>query len=206
MYFRKFGIWLLACLVVIAFVSTPGVASAAEILQQATQGIPTVTGTSTGPMVTVRSDGEPFVNVRSGPGMFYDKIGVLLAGQQLPAKGKSAGGDWIQVEYQGVEGSVAWVYASFVNLTPGSLPVVEPPSTPTPQVTSTIDPTLAAQFTVTAQATRLPTFTEPAPLVIPTYETASSGSFLGNIPVGMVIVSLGAIGLLLMVIVLTQGR
>lgn len=206
MRFRIPGICLLAGLVTLLFISTPGIAEAAEILQQSTETLPTVTGTSPGPMVTVRSDGESFVNVRSGPGMFYDKIGVLLAGQQLPAKGKSAGGDWIQVEYQGVEGSVAWVYASFVNLTPGMLPVVEPPSTPTPQVTATIDPTLAAQFVITAQATRLPTFTEPAPLMIPTYENSTSGSFLGTIPVGMVIVTLAAIGVLLMVIVLTQGR
>lgn len=206
MRFRIMKYCLLAALVVLGFASTPYVVSAGKLYQAVTEVIPTVTGTPGGPMVTVRSDGETFVNVRSGPGLFYDIIGVLLAGQQLPAKGKSSGGDWIQVEYQGVEGSVAWVYASFVNLTPGTLPIVEPPSTPTPQMTATIDPTMAAQFIVTAQATRLPTFTEPAPLTIPTYEDIGTGNLMSTIPIGMVIVSFAAIGFLLMLFVITQGR
>jgi uncharacterized protein YraI len=197
------GFFTILTLFVVA--STRSNVSASAPMQEATQ-IATVTGTASGPVVTVRSDGEAFVNVRSGPSLFYDKIGVLLAGQQLPAKGKSSGGDWIQVEYQGVEGGVAWVYAPFVNLSPGTLPVVEPPATPTPRVTATIDPTLAAQFVVTAQATRLPTFTEPAPLVISTYEDSSTQSVLRTIPIGMIIVSFAALGILLMLFVLSLGR
>ncbi|MCJ7624570.1 MAG: SH3 domain-containing protein, partial [Anaerolineaceae bacterium] len=68
-----------------------------------------MTSSPAGPFVTVRSDQEQYINVRSGPGIFYEKVGVILAGQQLPAKGRSAGGDWILVEYLGVPGSVAWV-------------------------------------------------------------------------------------------------
>jgi hypothetical protein len=174
--------------------------------QQPTGEIATVTSTPQGPMVTAREDGEAFVNLRSGPGLFYDKIGVLLAGQQVPAKGRSSGGDWILVEYPGVPGGVAWVYAPFVNLSPGELPMVEPPPTPTPLVTSTIDPTLAAQFVVTSEPTRLPTFTIPPPLVIPTYTVEARYGILSKIPLGLIIISFAAIGILLGLFALSQGR
>ena len=59
-------------------------------------------------------------------------------------------------------------FSLFCVTDPGPLPIVEPPPSPTPQYTATIDPTLAAQFVITIQPTRLPTFTEPAPIVIPT--------------------------------------
>lgn len=205
----RFWIYSLCIFIVLLlglFVFTPFGVMAEHSFQEATQTMPTVTGTPSGPIVTVRSDGESFVNVRSGPGLFYDKIGVLLTGQQLSAKGRSSGGDWILVDYPGVEGGVAWVYASFVNISPGALSIVEPPPTPTAQVTSTIDPTLAAQFIKTVEATRLPTFTDSAPLVIATYEASDQQGLLGNIPIGMVIVSFAALGILLMLFVLTQGR
>jgi hypothetical protein len=190
-----FGFFLLA---------QPVSVDARNLLQQ-TQPLPTVTSTVDGPIVTVRSDQEQFINVRSGPGIFYDKIGVILAGQQLPAKGRSTGGDWILVEYPGVPGSEAWVYAPFVNLTPGQLPIVEPPPTPTPLFTTTIDPTLAAEFVVTSAPTRLPTFTEPAPLVISTFEEQSNQSILGNIPIGWIVVSFAALGILIGLFAWSQG-
>jgi len=67
----------------------------------------------------------------------------------------------------------------------------------TPQFTATIDPTLAAQFVVTQQPTRLPTYTEPAPLTIPTYVENTPNQLPGGIPMGMVIVVLGVTGILL---------
>jgi hypothetical protein len=73
-------------------------------------------------------------------------------------------------------------------------------------MTSTIDPTLAAQFVVTPQATRLPTFTAPPPLVLSTYVNENYSDFMNNIPIGMVIVSLAAIGFLLMLFAISQGR
>jgi hypothetical protein len=200
----SFLILLLAC--GFFFIAAPGSADARNFLQQPTQPLPTVTSTVEGPVVTVRSDQEQFINVRSGPGIFYDKIGVILAGQQLPAKGRSTGGDWILVEYPGVPGSEAWVYAPFVNLTPGQLPIVEPPPTPTPLFTTTIDPTLAAEFVVTSAPTRLPTFTEPAPLVISTFEEQTNQSILGNIPMGWIVVSFAALGILIGLFAWSQGN
>lgn len=176
--------------------------------QLGTVAIATVTGTPAGAMIKVKMDvDQTQINVRSGPGPFYPKIGVLLVGQQAPAKGKSSGGDWILIEYPGVLGGTGWVYAPLVSITPGAeLPIIEPPPTPTALYTATIDPTLAAQFIVTNEPSRLPTFTQPAPLVIPTFAKSSNTGLITSIPMGLVIVTLAAIGILIGLISLTQGR
>ncbi|NMB88793.1 MAG: SH3 domain-containing protein [Chloroflexi bacterium] len=158
-------------------------------------------------MITVRSDADQTqINVRSGPGTYYDKVGVLLVGQQAPAKGKSVGGDWILIEYAGVVGSQAWVYAPLVDVQTGNLPVVEPPPTPTPLVTPTINPTLAAQFVITAAPSRLPTYTAPPPLAIPTFSQMSSQSLAAGVPAGMIIIGLFAVGLVLGLFSIAQSR
>jgi len=162
-----------------------------------TISIPTVTGTATGPLITVRpGQNESSINVRSGPNVLYSKIGVLLVGQTVEAVGISPGGEWIQILYPGVPGGKGWVFAIYVT-DPGPLPILEPPPSPTPQFTSTIDPTLAAQFVITLQPTRLPTFTEAAPIIIPTFEAYNQNQLPGGIPVGLIIVVLGVIGILL---------
>jgi len=173
-----------------------------------TGAIPTVTGTVSGIMATVKAGlNETSVNVRSGPhALYYPKIGVLLEGQTVPALGRSPGGDWILVAYAGVQGGQGWVFSKYVNLTPGELPVVQPPVSPTPEVTQTIDPTLAAQFIVTAAPTRLPTFTQPAPLAIPTFASASRSPVLSSIPMGLVIAILFSVGILLGIFSFIQRR
>ena len=129
--------------------------------QQPTVSIPTVTGTPKGPIAIVYSDPEDQINVRSGPDVFYPKVGVLINRQEVPALARTEGGTWVKIAYPGVPEGVAWVYAPYVRVT-GELPVVPKPPTPTPQTTPTIDPTLAAQFISEIPATRKPTFT-PAP-------------------------------------------
>ncbi|MGH2581690.1 MAG: SH3 domain-containing protein [Anaerolineales bacterium] len=164
--------------------------------QQPTVAIPTVTGTPIGPYVVVDTS-YPTINVRSGPGTDYPEVGILVGGQQVPAKGRSAAGLWIQVVYNGVEGGLAWVYAPLVSQVFGAadLPIIEQPPTPTPRVTPTIDPTLAAQFVLEIPATRLPTFTPPEePLVIPTFAQEGTGR-VGGLPVGMFITGIGLMGL-----------
>jgi len=180
----------------------------ANVMAQApTVDIPTVTSSPSGPMITVRPDADQQqINVRSGPGTFYDKVGVLLVGQQAPAKGRSAGGEWILIEYPGVPSGTAWVYAPLVNLTPGELPIVEAPPTPTPLFTSTIDPTLAAQFVVTVAPTRLPTFTEPPPLSIPTFPPNPTTGTPGGIPMGLIIVSIAVVGIIVGIFTFAQSR
>jgi hypothetical protein len=199
-----FGIFISVCVLVFSHGFIP--VKAERAAQQPTALLPTVTGTVSGPVVTVRSDQEEYINVRSGPGIFFPKVGVLMIGQQAPAKGKSAGGDWLLIDYPGVTGGEAWVYAPFVNLTPGTLPIVEPPPTPTPLYTLTINPTLASQFIVTSMPTRLPTFTAPPALVIPTYQPISEKGGIGGIPMGMVILSLGIVGTFLGLFSVARGR
>jgi hypothetical protein len=52
----------------------------------------------------------------------------------------------------------------------------------------------------------MPTFTEPAPLEIPTYSDNAGNVAAGGIPIGLIIVALGALGLFLGVIAIISGR
>jgi hypothetical protein len=174
--------------------------------QQPTGSIPTVTGTPKGPTAKVRIGlTEDRVNVRSGPSIEYPEIGVILLGAEVPVVGRSIGGDWLVVEYPGVTGGIGWVWARYMSVTPGELAVVESPPLPEPIRTITIDPTMAAQFVTTPIATRLPTFTQPAPLVIPTYDN-STGQTLGGIPIGLIIIILAGTGILLGLFSYFQSR
>lgn len=151
--------------------STAALAAAAG--QSAPSATPAASTVAGGISLTVNSGDQEQINVRSGPGTDYALVGTLLAGQQATAVGRSPGGDWVEIVFPAGPGGRAWVYSYLVTLS-GSLPVVEPPPTPTPLVTPTIDPTLAAQFIVEVPPTRLPTYTPPPPLVIPTYPAAAA--------------------------------
>ena len=179
---------------------------AAGLAQQPTGVLPTVTSTPRGPFVIVNpitaTDNQ--INVRAGPNALTEKVGVLLINQEANALGRF--GDWIQIEYPGTPGGKAWVYANLVTLYGGEIPLLEPPPTSTPHITQTIDPTLAAQFLIIPDATRLPTFTEPAPLEIPTFDAATSSTGVGGLPMGLIIIGLGALGIFLLVIALISGR
>jgi hypothetical protein len=173
--------------------------------QQPTVSIPTVTSSPFGIMVTVNQDQEQ-INVRGGPSQDYPIVGVLQQGEKVPALGRSAGGDWIEIAYPIVDGGVAWVYAYLVTISGGELPIIVPPPTPTPRVTPTIDPTLAAQFIIVMGPTRLPTFTQPPPLSIPTYTVNQDTNVAGWFPLGFIIIGLAAVGLFGLVISLFRGR
>jgi len=161
--------------------------------QQPTVSIPTVTGTATGPYIIVVSDPDEQINVRSGPGTDYPKIGVLLNRQQAPALGRLPGGTWVKIAYVGTDGGVGWVYAPLTQVY-GELPIIEAPPTPTPRVTPTIDPTLASQFVVDIPATRMPTFTPPPQLVIPTFPAENRSTGTAGLPMGFVITGLAVLG------------
>ncbi len=51
------------------------------------------------------------VNVRSGPGVNYGRIGAMNAGQRYPATGKSPDGGWWQIDFNGQPG---WVTDNLV--------------------------------------------------------------------------------------------
>lgn len=144
--------------------------------------------TPTGIFVTVTYT-DP-INVRSGPStVLYPIVAQLNPGEVVPALGISTGREWIQITYPGGTG---WVYASFVAISGGELRIVEPPPTPTPAITATIDPTLAAQFNIQPTETRLPTFTPPAPL--PELEMPPQVTTPRTVAPGLFILILGLLG------------
>jgi hypothetical protein len=172
------------------------------LAQQPTVSIPTVTGTSTGPMITVPQD-QVFINVRSGPSQDFPLIGILVTGEKTPALGIS--GDYVEIVYMGVPGNVGWVHRSLIILK-NELPQVTPPPTPTQRVTPTLDPTLAAKYVVEKPPTSLPTYTRPAPLVLPTYAQSDSTLMGGSLPAGFLIIGLAVVGFFGIVITLLRGR
>ncbi len=189
-----------ACVVMLLLLST-GASAISEVAQAMV--VITVTGTPEGPIIIV----PDLVNVRLGPGVEYDKIGVLIAGQQAPAVGRSAGGDWIMIIYPNQFDEYAWVYSRYVVLEPIQLlPIIEPPPTPTPRVTATINPTYAAQFSLgEAPATRMPTFTPAQPVVQPTIAPSIVTQPRGVPPI-LAIFGLLVVGMFGMVISVLRNR
>ena len=176
-------------------VNSPMISSA--MAQQPTGSVPTVTGTPSGAIISVYSDLIQ-IDVYSGPSQYlYPAIGVLLAGQEVPAFGYSEDKTYIQIYYPGVTNSVAWVYAPYVKILKiGPLPPLPVPPTPTPASTLVvnIDPTLLAAYSSPVIPTRLPTFTPPVPLIVGTFNEKSSA--VGRMPAGLLIVALGFVGAL----------
>jgi hypothetical protein len=177
------------------------------LAQQPTGSVPTVTGTPQGAIVALYLD-RAMEDVYSGPNdTLYPRVGVLLAGQEMPAYGISENEDWIQIYYPGVPDSVAWVYAPFVRVVKiGPLPKLDTPPTPTPVSTPIIDinPTLIAAFVTPIISTRLPTFTPPAPLIDASF--AENTSAANRIPMGLLIFGLGFVGALGALISFLRGR
>ena len=198
------GLTLIGLIIIIAFLIKASAVQAETMIQIPTVAIPTVTSSPSGAIAIVTMDQDQ-INVRGGPGTDYPVVGVLIAGQQVPAIGRSVGGDWIQIIYVGGPAGVAWVYSPLVNVS-GSLLIVAPPPTPTPRTTPTVDPTLAAQFIVEIPPTRLPTFTAPPPLFLPTIPAEQPNTSTGGVPTGLLIVGMGVVGLFGAVITILRGR
>ncbi|MBK9926870.1 MAG: SH3 domain-containing protein [Anaerolineales bacterium] len=178
------------------------------LAQQPTGSVPTVTGTPEGPYVKVDPSLDTII-VYSGPSSFdYPAIGILVKNETAPALGYAKDKtDWIQIRYAGVDGSVGWVYALYVKIFPGGifLPIVDAPSTPTPMSTPTINPTLQEAFIGQQTPTRLPTFTPPPPLELPSFNEPNTTATAG-VPAGLLILSLGLFGFLGAVISYLRGR
>lgn len=161
---------------------------------------------STGMFITVITD-EPQINIRMGPSStVYPVVGTLLTGSVVPALGRSPGGDWIQIEFPGAPGGVGWVYSPLVQVSPGILRVVEPPPTPIPPATATIDPTLAAQFTIIPTTTRMPTFTPAPARTLPAYTHAPTLNSSAPAPMAVIIIALATIGILVFLVSLLPRK
>ena len=172
--------------------------------QQPTGSIPTVTGTPPGPLVKVYSDQE-IIGVYGGPSLdSYPQIGVLIAGESVPALGYSTDRKWIQIIYVGVREGKGWIYAPYVSLSPGfTLPEIESPPTATPATTPTLDPTYVAAYGLTLEPTQLPTFTAPGALQIPTFAAVTTAG--STVPYGLIILGLIFIGVLGAIVSFLRG-
>jgi uncharacterized protein YraI len=194
-----FHLIILASLVVLISLGTFFASTSTVVLALQLTDTPAA-DTGTGMYITVITE-EPQINVRMGPNSsIYPVVGKLLTGSTAPALGRSLGGDWIQIEFSGAPNNTGWVYSPLVKVSPGTLRVVAPPPTPVPPATATIDPTLAAQFSIVATSTRLPTFTPPPSLTFPSYTEAPAVNSGNSVPLAVVIIALailGSIGFLL---------
>lgn len=154
------------------------------------------TATPSGPYIVCCQNND-HVNVRSGPGTVYDQVGVLILNQSAPALGESVAADWIEISYAGTPSGLGWVYAPVVEVfTLGqTLPIVEPPATPTSQETPTIDATLAAQFS-SMLPTRLPTYTAGVPPTRITFAPVAPRGPSHGVPPAVIIFGLLTVGVL----------
>ncbi|MFZ3071530.1 MAG: SH3 domain-containing protein [Anaerolineaceae bacterium] len=198
------GVFAIICLVGLMALSLLPALEKPVFGQFPTVSIPTVTSSPRGAYIRViltTTEYEP-INVRSGPSSTYELVGVMLVGQEAPALGYYD--QYVQIEYPGGPGGKGWVFSNNVEIIGGPIPMLEPPPTATPAVTKTIDPTLAAQFIITAQPSRLPTFTEPPALSLPTYQVDTGNTAPGGVPLGLVIVILAGLGVFLTLIAILR--
>ena len=196
----------IVCGTILLGVFFPGTLPA--LAQQPTGSIATVTGTPEGPYVRVDPSIITQIRVWAGPSSLgeYPAIGILLANESAPALARAKGKpDWIQIYYPGVDGSVGWVYALYVSLSPGAvLKTIEVPATPTPLSTPTIDPTLVAAFIGQPTSTRLPTFTPPPALDQPQFSEPTTQAT--GVPTGLLILSLALFGFFGVLLSYLRGR
>jgi len=165
---------------------------------------PTLGGSQ--PFITNTYTTEPFINVRAGPSSVYygSPIGQLAIGATVRALAITPGHDWIEISFPSGPNGMGWVYAPNVTLT-GSPPIIEPPPTFTPFAVATIDPALVATLRPKPTETRLPTFTPPAPLSVPTFADVQVEAPT-YFPYGIVIIGLGLIGVLGLVVSIVVSR
>lgn len=95
---------------------------------------PEPTATPDGVVITITA--RPFQNVRSGPGTQYEVIGQVTEGTQIQPIGSNRDNSWVVIDFRGRQG---WLSVSimdvFGNL--NTLPMIDPPPTPTPGFTPT---------------------------------------------------------------------
>jgi len=135
---------------------------------------PTATPTSapptatmpTAPLIITKTD----LNVRAGPGLVYDILGLLTADTEATLLGRSDDSEWWQIAFSGAANGVGWVsanpaYADAFNS--DDLPVIPAPPPPTATPTETATPTATPTPTVTP----VPATQTPTPTRTPTQTT-----------------------------------
>ena len=132
--FRGESGWIYAPFVIAAEAEEVPVVSAAMTETPASDEETTGTSpTTVVPIVTVGGD----MNIRSGPGEAYDRIGGATAGEAFAITGRNADGDWWQIDFDGQDG---WIFAPFVTAADAdNVPIVGGSMEETPAGTSGTD-------------------------------------------------------------------
>jgi hypothetical protein len=99
--------------------------------------LPTTTPTPLPPTLRV---GVPLLNVRSGPGTGYTRVGALQQGDEVTLVGRTTvnGSQWWQIQFAPAPGGTAWVSGNTAYVTvsdPGIVPVGVVPLPPTAELT-----------------------------------------------------------------------
>jgi len=132
-----------------------------------TLGPPTET-----PTRTPTSAGRPYVealsndtNVRAGPDITANRLGVIYPGTTYPVIGKRF--NWLEIEFSNSPSGTAWVYSEVVRLTgdeslipelnPEDIPTLDPAYVAQQETLAYISATPGALTTLTAQAQITPT-------------------------------------------------
>jgi hypothetical protein len=94
--------------------------------------------TPTFPVVLIEAVFE--ANLRDGPGLDFNLVGTLTAGNPVPVIGRSPNFPWYVVAWEGTPDGVAWVYEELVTINGDitTIPIYPDPAAPT------LDPTQAA--------------------------------------------------------------
>ena len=119
--------------------SNPAISSTAPTTATAGQPAPTLAPAVSSGGVTV-SPISDFSNVRKGPGLTYDIVGTLAAGQSATVKGRNADSTWYQINFATGDKGIGWIFSEVVTVTgsASSLPVGEAPPLPTAAPTSNV--------------------------------------------------------------------
>jgi len=101
-------------------------------------GGPTATASRTPTRTPVLAEAIGEANLRAGPGLDFDIVGEITAGNPVPVLGRSVEFPWYQVAFEGAD--EAWVFEQLVTITGdlSTVPIVDAPQLPT------IDPTQEA--------------------------------------------------------------
>lgn len=113
--------------------ATTAPATATPIPQTPTPTVPTK------PSLTTKTD----LNVRSGPGIQYDLLGLLPAGVTVEIVGREETRQWWQIRFSPAADGIGWVAAdpAFSNTANvDNVPIAQIPATPTSTPTSTVIP------------------------------------------------------------------
>jgi len=95
---EELGVAVLSAVILLSMTAIS--VQAGSLAQIPTVFNPTVTGTPPGAVAIVTMEQDQ-INVRGGPSTDYPIVGVLIAGQEVPALGRSVGGDWVEIAYPG---------------------------------------------------------------------------------------------------------